>query len=101
MKPRCGCWVGSRDRPPACNAVSDALTKRLNWGSCTDTALHATWRRSGGDEGEDLRLGEEVTGQGAYVVEGDRVDAGDDLVDGEQLVVDQLALAQARHPGAG
>ena len=37
----------------------------------------------------------------AYVVEGDGVDPGEHLVDAEQLVVDQLGLAEAGHPRAG
>ena len=37
----------------------------------------------------------------ADVVEGDGVDAGDDLVDREQLVGDELALAEAGHAGVG
>ena len=46
----------------------------------------------GAGDGEDLGLAEQRARDLADVVEGDRVDPVDHLVEGEQLVVDQLRL---------
>src|SRR5690606_35616072 len=53
------------------------------------------------DHGEGLGGGEDVLGDGADVVEGDGVDAGQDFVDGEERLVHEFAFADAAHAGAG
>ena len=49
----------------------------------------------GAGDGEDLGLAEQRARDLADVVEGDRVDPVDHLVEGEELVVDQLRLPDA------
>ena len=49
------------------------------------------------DSGRAEQLGRQLLG----VVEGHGVDAGEDLLDGHQLAVDQLGLAQPAHPRPG
>ena len=92
-------------RPTAGGRVTDSRPRAR--------AAKARWRRRGepgrrprirpasgrADDREDLGAAEDLTGHVAHLLDGDRVDAPHHLVDAEQLVVDQLGLADARHPG--
>src|SRR5919106_1724228 len=63
----------------------------LEAGRVVERAYHG--ERGGG--------GQQVPSNGADVVQRDDVDAGQQLVDARQLAVDELALGEAAHPGAG
>ena len=63
-----------------------ALSVRTSW--APTTASSSGWAKSSPASARD-------------VLEGDGLDAVDHLVDAEQLVVDELGLADARHPRAG
>ena len=88
--PRPGRLPGLRRRaegPRRIGIIGRALRRRSVVVGPDDDASISGWANSSAATGD--------------VVEGDRVDPGDHLVDGEQLVVDELGLADARHPGAG
>src|SRR5215211_5019666 len=55
----------------------------------------------GPDDAQRHRLAQQLGGYRTDVVHGDRVDLGEQLVDLEHVTVEQLALADPAHPGAG
>src|SRR6476469_6089308 len=71
------------------STMSNPVVMRLSWSG----------DRSRTDDGQGLLLREDLARQCVDLVEGDAVDAADDLLDAGQLVVEQLGLGDAGHAG--
>jgi hypothetical protein len=68
--------------------------RQVGWGSLLDQWVRLLRRAH---DRQHLGLREQLARQCGDVVEGHCLDPADHLVDGQQLVVDQLGLADARH----